>query len=214
MGEEIHIENIKPYEDACNEIKKILIEILYNFCIERNIDFLICSRIKQEESINNKIKNKGKKINDIVGIRIVFCKAGEGIIANPKENINKLKELDKEIETYTPDELVNIYTKKSLNQTNGDDKNIIDFINLLHQKNIKILNEKDYINNPKKSGYQSYHFLTTASNGITVEIQTRNYLQHLFSAWEHHLYKTKEKGYSIDEEIEKINEENKDTRKI
>lgn len=52
----------------------------------------------------------------------------------------------------------------------------------------KIINEFDYINNPKKSGYRSIHLIfqydnlkNPESNGLKIEVQVRTRLQHIWA---------------------------------
>jgi hypothetical protein len=52
----------------------------------------------------------------------------------------------------------------------------------------KIINEFDYINNPKKSGYRSIHLIfqydnlkNQESNGLKIEVQVRTRLQHIWA---------------------------------
>ena len=73
-----------------------------------------------------------------------------------------------------------------------DNCNIIDIFNFLSflekQNTDNIIIIKDYISNPKNSGYQSLHVLFMASNGCLVEVQFRNYVQHLFNEYEHDIH--------------------------
>lgn len=52
----------------------------------------------------------------------------------------------------------------------------------------RLINESDYINNPKKSGYRSIHLIfeyvnvkTPESNGLKIEVQIRTKLQHIWA---------------------------------
>lgn len=52
----------------------------------------------------------------------------------------------------------------------------------------KLINESDYINNPKKSGYRSIHLIfeyanpkASISNGLKIEVQIRTKLQHIWA---------------------------------
>lgn len=60
---------------------------------------------------------------------------------------------------------------------------------------LKIINEKDYIKNPKKTGYQSYHIIIqydfNIKNNIIpfkVELQIRTYQMELWANWAHDLF--------------------------
>lgn len=71
---------------------------------------------------------------------------------------------------------------------------------LLRQDDIKLLKRKDYINNPKESGYRSLHlvieipiFLSDKTNHMPVEIQIRTVAMDTWASLEHELkYKRKE----------------------
>ena len=71
---------------------------------------------------------------------------------------------------------------------------------------IKILKEKDYITNPKKSGYSSYHMIlevpvTLSKNSVyvKVEVQIRTMAMDFWSTTEHKIkYKAKNKLSKID----------------
>ena len=63
------------------------------------------------------------------------------------------------------------------------------------QTDLKILSLKDYIKNPKESGYQSYHMIVTVpiflSDGVVetkVEIQIRTIAQDFWASLEHKIY--------------------------
>ena len=68
-------------------------------------------------------------------------------------------------------------------------------INIIKEnKDVEIIKEKDYITNPKKSGYRSYHLIVMAHvhmiNGnedIPVEIQIRTLAQDFWASLEHQI---------------------------
>lgn len=76
---------------------------------------------------------------------------------------------------------------------------IADFLSM--HDDIKILNQKDYIKNPKPSGYRSLHliitvpvYLSTGKKIVPVEIQIRTIAMDFWASLEHQLhYKTKSK---------------------
>lgn len=80
---------------------------------------------------------------------------------------------------------------------------------LLRQDDIKLLKRKDYIKNPKESGYRSLHlvvevpiFLSDRTYNMPVEIQIRTIAMDTWASLEHELkYKRKEEmpGYVIQE---------------
>ena len=56
--------------------------------------------------------------------------------------------------------------------------------------------EKNYFESPKQSGYRGYHIVVKTSNNINVEIQFRTFLQHIWSELEHKfIYKYKTLGF-------------------
>lgn len=66
---------------------------------------------------------------------------------------------------------------------------------LAKQSDLKIISVKDYIKNPKDSGYQSYHMLVTVpiyfsggSVDTMVEIQIRTVAQDFWASLEHKIY--------------------------
>ncbi|MBP3920672.1 MAG: hypothetical protein J6D28_03805 [Bacilli bacterium] len=196
------------YGEACEEIRKLLISYLIEFCSIYHVDFLFGYRIKNRKSIEEKLTKKNKRledINDIAGIRIVFCKEGIGMLGNPNFASEILNNVDDCISIFNPEilimEYINNYYDEDSNVYNND-MYIVLFKNFLKEKGITLNNEKNYISIPKDSGYKSYHFIIQASNGKNVEIQTRNYSQHLLAQWEHEFYKTKNSYYSIDKLVE------------
>ena len=65
---------------------------------------------------------------------------------------------------------------------------------LLAQDDITLIEKKDYITNPKKSGYRSYHliievpiFLTTEKKPMRVEVQFRTIAMDFWASLEHKL---------------------------
>lgn len=81
---------------------------------------------------------------------------------------------------------------------------------LLQQDDITLIEKKDYISNPKKSGYRSYHlivevpiFLTTEKKPMRVEVQFRTIGMDFWASLEHKLkYKQNiEDAENISEEL-------------
>lgn len=65
---------------------------------------------------------------------------------------------------------------------------------LLNQDDIKLIEEKDYIKNPKSNGYRSLHliietpiYLSTGKRNMIVEVQIRTIAQNFWAALEHQL---------------------------
>ena len=78
---------------------------------------------------------------------------------------------------------------------------------LLKQKDIKLVNKKDFITTPKKSGYRGIHliisvpvFLSEKTEYIPVEIQLRTLGMDMWASLEHKL-RYKNRNGKIDEEI-------------
>ena len=81
------------------------------------------------------------------------------------------------------------------------EKDIFEIANVLRrQSDIVVRSEKDYVKNPKPSGYRSYHmildvpiFLTDKSENLPVEIQIRTQAMDFWAALEHKVkYKYKD----------------------
>lgn len=75
-------------------------------------------------------------------------------------------------------------------------------------KNFRVIKEKDYVNNPKSSGYRSYHlilkvpiYLTSGEEEVFVELQIRTMGMDFWASLEHKI-KYKYDGY-IPEDVKK-----------
>ena len=71
-------------------------------------------------------------------------------------------------------------------------KDIYQLVDLLHAMDITIVKEKDYVGNPKPSGYRSYHlilevpvFFSGKTEKIPVELQIRTEAMNFWSSLEH-----------------------------
>lgn len=176
------------YHAALDEVESYIKSMLYRFCSVNSIGVMSSRRIKEEKSIISKIFRKKKKnsnvdikteISDIAGLRIVFCDSDFAC---------KLGDLDKQIHGFKDKK--EVFKEKFFFASHVDNncniKAVYDFVDFLKKDDsYNIIREKDYISEPKKSGYQSYHINIKASNGCCVEIQIRNYVQHLFAEFEH-----------------------------
>lgn len=78
---------------------------------------------------------------------------------------------------------------------------VFDLVNIIKKSSIlNVIDEKDYINNPKKSGYRSYHLIVEVPveliNGkykVKTEIQIRTMAMDLWASLEHKIkYKSKD----------------------
>lgn len=178
--------DLDVYRSALDEIESYLKSMLYRFCSNSSVAAMSSSRIKKEKSIIDKVFRKKKSdvnidvksnISDIAGVRIVFC---------AYDDVCNLGVLDKNIHSWDK----NTFKKKMILSSSKDENCnidiIYDFVNFLKTDgSYQIILEKDYISEPKNSGYQSFHIIIRASNGCEVEIQVRNYVQHLFDEFEH-----------------------------
>ena len=88
------------------------------------------------------------------------------------------------------------------------ESDVYDLINIIKKSSIiRVVGEKDYISNPKMSGYRSYHLLVeipveliNEKNTVKGEIQIRTMAMDLWASLEHKIkYKSKEK---LDETVE------------
>ncbi len=181
--------DLNAYHKALDEVESYLKSMLYRFCSTNQFGVMESSRIKKMQSIIEKIFGKKKdndnvnienEINDIAGIRVVFCATDDAC---------NLAELDKKIHAWDKETFKKKLTLSSCKSDNCNIDVIYQFINYLRNDNsYEVVNEKDYIKSPKSRGYQSYHIIIKASNGCSVEIQVRNLVQHLFAEYEHEVF--------------------------
>ena len=64
---------------------------------------------------------------------------------------------------------------------------------LLNLPDCELVEEKDYIRNPKENGYRSYHMIVLVSGSVYAEIQLRTISMDTWAALEHHMHYKKEK---------------------
>ena len=64
---------------------------------------------------------------------------------------------------------------------------------LLNLPDCELVEEKDYIRNPKENGYRSYHMILMVSGSVYAEIQLRTISMDTWAALEHHMHYKKEK---------------------
>ena len=102
-------------------------------------------------------------------------------------------------------------------------EDVYELIDILKKsKNIKVINEKDYINNPKISGYRSYHMivevpveLINEKTYVKAEIQIRTLAMDLWASLDHKLsYKSEfctdeiyKKLYEMSDELNQVDDE-------
>ena len=101
-----------------------------------------------------------------------------------KKRITKLEDIDKEIHDIAGVRVICSFI---------DDVYYLEK-RLLSQKDIKLINIKDYIKNPKKSGYRSLHLiievpiqLENEEKNVCVEIQIRTIAMDFWASLEHKL---------------------------
>lgn len=163
--------------------------------------YRMSSRIKSFDSVVGKLNKKNvdysienikENIHDISGVRVVF--------GNFNDNIS-LKDFDFELESKSLEDvemMVDSEYEDPYNRQNYMTYYLVDRILSDGKYRVFIdkngdLKSKDYIRDPKPSGYSSFHIILVASNGKCVEVQIRNLCQHLWSVLEHKIiYKGKE----------------------
>jgi len=129
--------------------------------------------------------------------------------------INRIRVIDKEMEeSYiesvqarikTKDSMINKLIRRDLDPTEFNAVNslfdsigvriICNFVNdiylirdeLVCLKDYEIIDEKDYISHPKKSGYRSYHIILKTKDNMFVEIQIRTIAMDCWATLEHKL---------------------------
>ncbi len=98
----------------------------------------------------------------------------------------------------------------------GFESDVFELIDIIRNSNIiHILKEKDYINNPKKSGYRSYHLvvevpveLINEKVMVKAEIQIRTMAMDLWASLDHKLnYKNEYRTETISNRLRKISDE-------
>lgn len=206
--------DLLDYEKASKKAIIYLNNFLNIYCSNKSFRWMIADRIKSLESINTKIakkmKTKGDKFDpkldllDIAGLRVVFC---------DKDSLYPcMDELDSKIHSLSPSEFYFEFEKSKEKEDNYNVVHLYDFVDTLMRKCERVAIVKDYIMYQKKSGYQSLHVIIDVpietrdedNNPITrycpVEIQFRNYTQHLFNECEHDVRYKKIKGNAADYE--------------
>ena len=197
-------EIIKCYDDAKNEVIEKLNGLLKSFgVLYPDYGFYIRGRIKELKRIEDKLKRKYKdkdsfdtqfvfeNVTDIAGVRVIFA---------PIATSYNMNLFDITLRSLPIEAFEGLMKEAAREKKNNNIDIIYDFINQLASNGFKIIpsKTKDYISKPKESGYMSYHVTVIASNGFPVEIQMRNFLQHVYAEAEH-------KRYEGDPKDEKVN---------
>lgn len=191
--------DLLDYEKASKKAIIYLNNMLNIYCKDKPFGWMIADRIKSLDSINEKIRKKydekGKNFDyridllDIAGLRVVFC--------DKNYVCPCMEDLDYNIHSWTPDEFKCAFDDSKMCADNYDVSNLYDFVEYLMRECKKTAIVKDYIINQKESGYQSLHVIimvpiesySGSMRKIPVEIQLRNYTQHLYNECEHMRYK-------------------------
>lgn len=162
--------------------------------------------------LNHKNYKKLKSIAEIAKNEII-----DSLSSTLEENnmLNKVDFIESRIKAYNS--LINKMKYKEYELTSKSMlKNINDFIGIRFvcknindvyslvkcinkTRKLKIINEKDYIKNPKKTGYQSYHIIIQYDFNIhnniipfKAELQIRTYQMELWANWAHDLFYKKQ----------------------
>jgi len=187
--------DLLDYEKASKKAIIYLNNMLNIYCKDKPFGWMIADRIKSLDSINKKIKKKriekGKNFDyrldllDIAGLRVVFC--------DKNYVCPCMEDLDYNIHSWTPNEFEYAFEDSKKYIDNYNVSNLYDFVEFLMRECKSTAIVKDYIMYQKESGYQSLHVIIMVPiesfNGtkrsIPVEIQLRNYTQHLYNECEH-----------------------------
>lgn len=192
--------DLLDYAIASRNVLLYLSNMLNMFCNDRSVCWMIGDRIKSLDSINKKIEKKKKEkgesfdplldLQDIAGLRVIFC---------DKESMRPCVDgLDKEISSWDLGQFRSSFLSSIDKAANLDIKNIYDFVDLLMRECTCASIVKDYIMFQKESGYQSIHIILDVEiekidkktgekyiRKCPVEVQFRNYTQHLYDEFEH-----------------------------
>lgn len=191
--------DLLDYEKASKKAIIFLNNFLNIYCSDKSFKWMIADRIKSLESINDKInkkkKAKGDKFDpkldllDIAGLRVVFC---------DKDNLYPcMEKLDESIHSLSPLEFYSEFEESKKKEDNYNVAHLYDFVETLMRECDRVAIVKDYIMYQKESGYQSLHVIIDVpvetrdknnyliTRNCPVEIQFRNYTQHLFNECEH-----------------------------
>lgn len=140
----------------------------------------------------------GKSINNIYNYPIIEKVTGRVKSSTSIQNKLLKKELPNTYVTLV-DNINDIAGVRVVCPIEEDIYNIVEIIKKI--PNIKIIQEKDYLNHPKKSGYKAYHlivetpvYINQESVTMKVEIQIRTIAMDFWSEMEHDIrYKTNNK---------------------
>ena len=177
-----------------NDIKKVEDEEINIESKEYN-DLIRIYEIAMNQ-VASEINLVKEKLNKLYGYSIIDKITAR--VKSKKSIINKMKKKNIKY-TYTSliDNINDIAGVRITCPVQDDIFFVKQIIEMIH--NLKIIKEKDYINNPKKSGYSAYHIIVETPvtiNGETVvmkvEIQIRTIAMDFWAEMEHDIrYKSK-----------------------
>ena len=191
--------DLLDYEKASKKAIIYLNNMLNIYCKDKPFGWMIADRIKSLDSINEKIRKKhgekGKEFDyrldllDIAGLRVVFC--------DKNYVCPCMEDLDYNVHSWSPSEFKFAFDESKKYDDNYNVSNLYDFVEYLMRECKKTAIVKDYIMYQKESGYQSLHVIimvpiesfSGSLRQVPVEIQFRNYTQHLYNECEHARYK-------------------------
>ncbi|MGI8351569.1 GTP pyrophosphokinase [Niallia circulans] len=174
--------NLHELSNELNEWKNSL--IIYNFALDEiNTKLKILNEEFQFIHDHNPIEHIKSRIKDPKGIMQKLHRKGHAItIENAKKYIHDIAGV--RITCSFISDIYEIY-------------NIIE-----KQADIKVMQVKDYIKNPKPNGYKSLHliisipvFLSTGMQEVVVEIQIRTIAMDFWASLEHKIY------YKFDKDV-------------
>lgn len=218
-----------------NEIREV-IDNISDFCriIDKNLDSVI------KYSVNNVVERNYRKINGLDKIRVQYSAALDFILSRFGSLYDRYEKSDKlnPIEHFkgrikTDSEIIRKLENKGLDV---NVTNIVDYINdfagirvvcsflddievikdeirnMERRGLIKIIKEKDYIGNPKESGYRGYHFLVSVPLylsdvgivNVKVEIQLRTVAMEMWASLEEKIGYNKNPDEIIKKELVRL----------
>lgn len=182
-----------------NDIKKVEDEEINIESKEYN-DLIRIYEIAMNQ-VASEINLVKEKINKLYGYSII-----EKVIARVKSKKSILNKMKKKNIKYTYTSLIdNISDIAGVRITCPVQEDIFFVKQIIEMiPNLKIIKEKDYINNPKKSGYSAYHLIVETPvtiNGETVvmkvEIQIRTIAMDFWAEMEHDIRYKPQKSISL-----------------
>ena len=176
------------YEEALKFVTNEFIKLKNYYDIEEKLNPIehIKSRIKNNNEIVRKLVEKDRIVNIDNVDKYVNDLAGVRIVCSFLDDVEELKKF--------------IYENSIQYSTNIDTKKFFD-----------IVEEKDYITNPKESGYRGYHFLVrvpvytlSGVEFVKVEIQLRTVAMEMWASLEEKIAYHKEIDENIVNELHRI----------